>query len=145
MGTAAIGLGSAVRTGSGQSGWIGEGEMAEFNFAARLGAFRNFGVAIIDIRLGREDVIEPAHGGRAALKDICNPSKSDHGPDEHGKVAVEANEGTEGNLAVEELMAALPQHDQKGRANERLKRGHKHAPGADEADVSRNIFAVGLV
>ena len=42
-------------------------------------------------------------------------------------------------------MAALPQHDQEGSANERLKRRHKHAPGADEPDVSRDILAVGLV
>src|SRR5712664_3510495 len=119
--------------------------MAKFDFAARLGVFGDFRVAVIDIRFGREDVIQPAHGGRATLKDICDPSQCDHGPDEHGEITVEGNERTERNLPVKELMAALPQHDQEGRADERLKRRHKHAPGADEADVSRNILAVGLV
>src|SRR5712692_3458443 len=108
MRTAAIGLGGAVRSGSGMSGGITEREMTEFDFAARLGAFRDFRVAIIDIRFGGEDIIQPAHGSRAALKDICDPSKGDHGPDEHGKVAVESNQRTQGNLAAEQLMAALP-------------------------------------
>src|SRR5947207_15842990 len=51
--TAAIGFGHTVRSGSGTSGRIREGEMAEIDFAARLGALRDFRVAIIDIRLGR--------------------------------------------------------------------------------------------
>jgi len=50
MGTAAIGLGGPVRTGSGKSGRISKGEMTKFDFAARPGAFWNFRVAIIDIR-----------------------------------------------------------------------------------------------
>jgi len=70
MRTAAIGLGGPVRSGSGKRGRISKGEMTEFDFATRLGAFRNSRVAIIDIRLGREDVIQTAHGSRAALKNI---------------------------------------------------------------------------
>src|SRR6266851_9166016 len=117
--------------------------MTEFDFAERLSVFRYFRVAIIDIRFGGEDVIQPAHGSSAALKNICDPSQGDHGPDEHGEVAVEGNQRTQGNLAAEELMPALPQDNQKGGADERLKRGHEHAPGADEADISRDILAVG--
>src|SRR5258708_31281167 len=145
MRTAAIRLGGPVRTVSGKSGRISEGEMTELDFAARLGPHRDFCAAIIDIRLGGEDVIQPAHGSGAALKDISDPSQGDHGPDEQGEVTVEGNERAKGDLAAEKLMAALPKHDQKGRADERLKRRHKHAPGADEADVPRDILAAGLV
>src|SRR5439155_3464907 len=126
-------------------GRVSKGEITEFDFAARLGALQDFRVAIIDTGLGRKNVIQPAHGSRATLKNICHPSKGNHGPDEHGEVSVESNQRPQGNLAAEELMAALPEHDQKGCANERLKRRHKHAPGADEADVSRDVLAVGPV
>src|SRR5258708_6795779 len=56
MGTAAIGLRSAIRfggaicTGSGKSRGISESEMAEFNFAAQPGALGDFRVAIVNIR-----------------------------------------------------------------------------------------------
>src|SRR5260370_36369074 len=108
MRTTAIGLGGAVRSGSGKSGRVSKGEMAKFDFAARLGVFGDFRVAVIDIRFGREDVIQPAHGGRATLKDICNPSQGDHGPDEHGEITVKGNERTARNLPLKALMAALP-------------------------------------
>src|SRR5437899_2207394 len=145
MRTVAVRLGGAIRSGSGKSRRISEREMAEFDFAARLGALRNFRLAVIDIGLGGEDVIEPAHGSGAALKNICDPSESDHRPDEQGEVSVEGNQRAEGNLAAEKLMAALPQHDQEGRADERLKGRHEHAPGADELNVARDVFAVGPV
>src|SRR5207302_2153995 len=80
--TAAVGFGSAIRARSGESRGVSEGVMAEFNFAARLGAFRNFRVAVINIGLGGEDVVEAAHGSGTALKNVSNPSEGDHGPDE---------------------------------------------------------------
>ncbi len=42
-------------------------------------------------------------------------------------------------------MAALPEYDEEGKADERLQRWHKHAPGADELDVASHVFAIGLV
>ncbi len=108
MRTAAIGLGGAVRTVSGKSGRVGEREMTEFDFAAGLGAFRDFGIAIIDIWFGGEDVIQPAHGSCAALKNISDPTEGNHGPDEQSEITVEGDESPEGNLAAEELVAALP-------------------------------------
>src|SRR5713101_3451814 len=125
MRTAAVGLGGAVRTVSGKSGWVGEREMTEFDFAAGLGAFRDFGIAITDIWFGREDVIQPAHGSCAALKNISDPTEGNHGPDERVKINVECEESPEGNLTTEEFVAAVPMQDQKGDANERLKRGHE--------------------
>src|SRR2546430_13022176 len=119
--------------------------MAEFDFAKRLGAFGNFRGAVVNIRLGDEDVIEPAHGSGASLKNIGDPPEGDHGPDEQSEVSVEGNQRAEGNLAAEELVAALPQHDEKGCADERLKRRHEHAPGADELNVARDVFAIGAV
>jgi len=85
--------------------------MAEFDFAARLGAFRNFRVAIINVCLGGEDVIQAAHGSRTALKNIRDPSESNHGPYEQSEVSIEGNERAEGNLAAEKLVAALPKDD----------------------------------
>src|SRR5712675_428359 len=43
------------------------------------------------------------------------------------------------------MVAALPEHDQKGKANERLDRRHEHTPCADEFDIASNVLAVGLV
>src|ERR1700687_1515983 len=108
MRTAAIGLRGPVRTGSGKSGRISKGEMTEFDFAARLGAFGDFRVAIIDIRFGGEDVLQTAHGSRAALKNICDPTEGNHRPDEQSEIAVEGDESAERNLAAEKLVAALP-------------------------------------
>src|SRR6266446_5202506 len=42
-------------------------------------------------------------------------------------------------------MAALPEYDEEGKADEGLERRHKHAPGADELDVASHVFAIGLV
>src|SRR5438876_102649 len=137
MRTVAVRLGGAIRSGSRKSRRISEREMAEFDFAARLGALRNFRAAVIDIGLGGEDVIEPAHGSGAALKNVGDPSEGDHGPNELPQVSVESNQRAEGNLAAEKLVAALPQHDEKGCADKRLKRGHEHTPGADELNVAR--------
>src|SRR5216684_9138143 len=145
MRAAAVRFGSAIRTGSGNDGRIGKSEMAEFDFAARLGALRDFRVAVIDIRLSREDVVEPAHGSRAALENICDPAEGDHRPNQQGEIAIESNESAERNPAAKELVAALPKHNEKSCADERGKRRHEHAPGADEADVSRDIFEVGFV
>src|SRR6266576_811632 len=145
MRTVAVRLGGAICSGSGKSRRISEREMAEFDFAARLGALRNFRVAVIDIGLGGEDVIEPAHGSGAALKNVGDPSEGDHGPNEQSEVSVKGNQRAKRDLAAEELVAALPQHDQECRADERLKGRHEHAPGANKLDVARNVFAIGPV
>src|SRR6267378_3472001 len=92
MRTVAVRLGGAIRSGSGKSRRISEREMAEFDFAARLGALRNFRVAVVNIGLGGEDVIEPAHGSRTALKNVGDPSESDHGPDKLREISVEGNQ-----------------------------------------------------
>src|SRR6266404_1267731 len=42
-------------------------------------------------------------------------------------------------------MAALPEDDEEGGADERLERGHEHAPGANEFDVAGDVFAIGFV
>src|SRR5260221_5617308 len=42
-------------------------------------------------------------------------------------------------------MAALPEDDEEGGADERLERGHEHAPGANEFDIASDVFAIGLV
>src|SRR5712671_7268575 len=42
-------------------------------------------------------------------------------------------------------MAALPEHDQEGKTDERLERRHEHTPRADEFDIASNVLAVGLV
>src|SRR5438552_4215278 len=141
----AVRFGGTIRSGSRKSRWVSKGEMAEFDFATRLGACRNFRLAVIDIGLGGENVIEPAHGGGAALKNICDPSEGDHGPDEHGKKPIEGNESAEGNLVAEDLMTTLPQHNEKGCADERLERRHEHAPDSNKADVLGNVYAVGPV
>src|SRR6266446_498090 len=113
MRSIAVGFGGAIGARSGKRRRVSKGEMAEFDFAARLGAFRNFRVAVVNIGLGGEDVIEPAHGSSAALKDIRDPSKGDHGPDEQSEISVEGNQRAERNLAAEELVAALPEDDQE--------------------------------
>src|SRR5260370_42232357 len=89
MRTAAIRLGGPVRTVSGKRGRISEGEMTELDFAARLGPHRDFCAAIIDIRLGGEDVIQPAPGNGAALEVISDPSRGEHWPAERGAGTVE--------------------------------------------------------
>ena len=39
----------------------------------------------------------------------------------------------------------MPEHDQEGKTDERLKRRHKHAPGANEFDIACDVLAIGLV
>src|SRR5271169_5189322 len=118
MCTAAIGFCGNVQTCSRETGGVGEIQVAEFNLAEGLGANRNFRVTVVNIRFGSEDVIQTAHGSRATLKNIRDPPESNHGPNEQGEIAVEGHQRAEGNLAAEELMAALPQNDKETCAHE---------------------------
>src|SRR5439155_6431761 len=61
--TTAVRFGGAICSRPGKSRGVSESEMAEFDFAKRLGTFRNFRLAVIDMGLGGKNVIEPAHGG----------------------------------------------------------------------------------
>src|ERR1700730_14000617 len=42
-------------------------------------------------------------------------------------------------------MSALPEDDEERGADERLERGHEHAPSANQLDVAGDVFAIGLV
>src|SRR5882762_5120196 len=122
-----------------------EVQIAKFDFAGNRCAGSNPGIAVIDLRLRAQDVIEAAHGSGATLKNIRDPAESDHLPDQQAKKAVESNERAKRYLAAKKLVAALPQHDQKGKPDERLKRRHEHAPSTNEFDIASNVLAVGLV
>src|SRR5260370_41764466 len=97
MRTAAIGLGGAVRTVSGKRGRVGERGMTEFDFAAGLGAFRDFGIAIIDIWFGGEDGIQPAHRNCPSMKNISDPTQGNHVPEGPSEITVECDDSPGGN------------------------------------------------
>src|SRR5713226_7415310 len=138
----AVALGGAI---AGNVSGEGEGEVAKFDFAGDGGVRRDLHEAVVDLRLRAQDVIQAAHGGGAALENVGNPAEGDHGPDQKAEIAVERDQGTEGDLAAKKLMAALPEDDEEGSADERLKRRHEHAPGADELDIAGDVLAIGLV
>src|ERR1700687_15726 len=146
MGTlAAIGGGGCSGAVARDVSWKGEGEVAKFDFAGDWGVSGDGGVAVVDLRLRAEDVIQTCHGGGAALENVGDPAEGDHGPDQKAEIAIESDQGTEGDLAAKELMAALPEDNEEGGADKRLKRRHEHAPGADELDVAGDVLAIGLV
>src|ERR1700680_4145751 len=136
------GLAGAV---TGDVGGEGEGEVAKFDFAGDGYAGSDGGIAVVDLRLCVEYVVEAAHGGGAALEDVGDPTESDHGPDEHIEVKEEREERTNGKLMAEYLMAAFPEKYQETETDESLERGHEHAPGTNELDVARDVFAVRLI
>src|SRR5713226_3420112 len=138
----AVALGGAI---AGNVSGEGAGEVAKFDFAGDGGVRRDLHEAVVDLRLRAQDVIQAAHGGGAALENVGDPAEGDHGPDQKAEIAVERDQGTEGDLAAKKLMAALPEDDEEGSADERLKRRHEHAPSADELDVAGDVFAIGLV
>src|SRR2546430_17319802 len=78
-------------------------------------------------------------------KNIGHPTKRNHGPYELVEIEKEGNQRAKRDLAAKKLVAALPKDNQETRADQGLKRRHKHAPGADEADVARDVLAIGLV
>src|SRR5713226_2254310 len=138
----AVALGGAI---AGNVSGEGESEVAKFDFAGDGGVRRDLHEAVVDLRLRAQDVIQAAHGGGAALENVGDPAEGDHGPDQKAEIAVERDQGTEGDLAAKKLMAALPEDDEEGSADERLKRRHEHAPGADELDIAGDVLAIGLV
>src|SRR6266699_3042442 len=81
----------------------------------------------------------------AALKNICHPSERNHRPHEQRQISVKGNQRAERNLPTQQLMSALPQHNQKRYADQRLQRWHEHAPGANQLDVSRDVLAVRFI
>ncbi len=70
-----------------------EVQIAKFDFAGNRCAGSDSCIAVIDLRLRAQDVIEAAHGSGATLKNIRDPAESDHGPDEKAEKAVERDEG----------------------------------------------------
>src|SRR5256885_1361343 len=87
---------------------IGERQIPKFNFAPRHYVCRNFRSAVVNTRLRRQDVIEPAHRSRAALKNVCHPSERNHRPYQLSQVAVKRDQRAERNLSAQKLMTALP-------------------------------------
>src|SRR5579872_1924 len=130
---------------AGEQGWIAEGEIAKFDFAARDFAWGNRREAVVNLRLRIEDVVETTHGSGAALKDIGDPAEGDHGPDELREVSVERDERAERKAPAQEQIAAGPEHDQERNPDQRLKRGHEQAPGANQLDVARDVLAIGFI
>src|SRR5207245_10719008 len=115
---------------------------AKFNFSRRYGVGRNLGLRIIDAWLCRKNVAKPTHGRCAALKNICHPSERNHRPHEQRQISVKGNQRAERNLPTQHLISAMPQHNKKRYADQRLQRWHEHAPGAKHIYVSRDLTAV---
>src|SRR5712664_3204032 len=130
MSGVAIGTGGRSGAVAGNVGRKGEGEIAKFDLAGDRSIRRNGGAPIVDLRLRAEDVIEATHGGGAALKNVGDPTESNHRPDQQTEKTVESNEGAKRNLAAQQFVAALPEDDQERNTDERLERRHEHAPSA---------------
>src|SRR6266705_2104546 len=111
--------GTVGSIGAGKRGWVGKSEVAKLDFADGSRVFRKGRASVVDMGFGRQDEIQAAHGGRAALENISDPAERDHGPDEHGEVTIESNQGAERDLSAKELVAALPQQDEKTCARQR--------------------------
>src|SRR5579871_6785346 len=124
---------------------IREGEIAEFDFAGDFRLFRNGRVAVVDLRLRVQDVVEAASAGGAALENVGDPAERDHWPNEEAEIGIEGDQSAERNLTAQKLIAALPEHNEEGCADHRLERRHKQAPGANQLDVSRDVLAIRLV
>ena len=92
MRAVAVGLAAAVGSGAGERRRISKSEIAELDFSARRFTRGNFGVAIVNLRLRREDIVQASHGRRAALKNIGDPTKRDHRPDQEREIAIERNQ-----------------------------------------------------
>src|SRR6266849_6661720 len=114
-GTCAVAIGLGGRSGAvaRDVGGEGEGEVAEFDFAGDGSVGSGGGVAVVNLRLRAKDVIQAAHRGGAALENVGYPTEGDHGPDQKAEIAIERDEGTEGDLAAKELMSALPENDEE--------------------------------
>src|SRR5437879_6186931 len=122
-----------------------ESQVAKFDFTGERGIGSDGSVAVVDLRLSPQNIIEPAHGGGAALENISHPAESNHGPDEQAEIAIERDQRAKRDLAPKKLVTTLPEHNEERKADQGLERRHKHAPSANELDVSGHIFAVRLV
>src|SRR4029077_3367114 len=140
-----IGFDGGSRAVPGDSGGICEIQVAKFDSAGNGGVRRDLHEAVVDLGLRAQDVIQAAHGGGATLENVGDPAKRDHRPDEQIQIKEECEERADGKLVAQDLMAALPEKDEKGSTDERLKRRHEHAPSADELDVAGDVFTIGRV
>ncbi len=105
---------------------------------------RRYG-CVIDRRFGVQDVIEPAHGGGAALEDVGDETQRDHGEDQLDHVGIKSHEFAERDLPEDHLPAAEPQHQDEGHADQRRQCRHEHAPRGDQLEIARDVFAIGRV
>src|SRR5713226_4163426 len=94
----AVGLGGGAVAGD--RGGKCEMEIAEFDFAGDGCVGGDFREAVVDLRLGVQNVVQAAHGGGAALENVGDPAKGDHWPDEEIEVGKESQAPTERNLVA---------------------------------------------
>src|SRR4029077_14205651 len=103
-----------TRAIAGDGGRKREIEIAEFNLAGNDRGGLDLREAIVDLRLRLQNIVEPAHGGSSALENIGDPAEGDHRPSQNAQIGVKGNQSAQRNLPPQKLVAALPEHDEKG-------------------------------
>ena len=99
-------------------------------------------VRVADLRLGIEDVVQPAHRSAAALEDIGHESQRDHGKDQARHERVKRDQFAERDPAQNHKPPALPEHEHKRQPDQHLEQRHEQAPEVDQTQVAIDIFAV---
>jgi hypothetical protein len=89
-----------------------------------------------------EDLVDACERCAAALHQVHHPSQRDHGPHQDAHVGVEHDEAAQRDPPGQHLAAAIPEHRQKGEADERLQQGLEDARDAHQPDILRDICAV---
>ena len=123
---------------------VAEREMAKFDFALKHAIGRNRGIsgAVIDLRFGLEQLVDALYRGRAALKDVDDPTHSNDGPDEQDHVGAEGDELADRDVVRQDLMPAGQQRDDHGDAEDELERGPEHAHQLNETKRAADVLAV---
>ena len=117
---------------------VAEVEVAELDLAVQDGIGGNGGIggAVVDGRLGLEQLVDALYRGGAALEDVDDPADGDDWPDEHDHVGAEGDELADVDAVGDDEVPAGQQGDDHGDAEDELERRPEHAHELDEAQCA---------
>ena len=100
------------------------------------------GGAVVDGRLGAQQLVDALYRGGAALEDVHHPAHGDDGPGEQDHVGVEGHELAYADAVSDDLVSADQQGEDHGDAQNELQRGPEHAHELHQLEGAGDVLAV---
>ena len=98
--------------------------------------------AVVDLRLGIEDLHQASERGQSALHQVGHPAQRNHGPDEISQEDIERREGSHADPVREHVLAAHHHQQQESHREEQFHAGPEETGNPDQSLVLRHEVQV---